>query len=495
MLQTTRCVKDPVTNTEQQTLESATRSTVRITSNYDVRDKFNPQEIDSQGKSIGSGFFIDTDGHILTCNHVVTNSKKIFINLPDGGKKSYKARIISLYPELDIAVLKIHGYQNKHFIKMGTSDMCKMGEDTVAIGYPLGDDTVKTTKGTISGKKNFLIQTDTTINSGSSGGPLLNSRYEVIGINSSKAIGYSTEGTSYIVPIDIFKTVMYQMIDQNSINNKTSPVDDQEKESIQLIYKPNLYCDFQSLEFDTIVLLCHKYIAQNTQHDAQSIEGYMIIWIHKLSPLAVCENPMKVYDILMEFDEKKIDCFGDIDVDCNLGKLSLDSYIIKCKANQKIKIKYFSVKTQSIVDTIITMKNEYLYQVPEVFYPQQYNYLNIDGVVICQLTLDHIMDIVNSEYPASMACQATMYKYILPEHREEPKIFISRILPGSSRIDSKNLENSEGCVIVRANGMNVLTIDQFKSICKNNPIVVNGNYYVHLEMSNRENITLCITEQ
>jgi serine protease Do len=505
-------------HTLYNTIESAIKATVRITSSYDIRDKFNPAELDSQGKSVGSGFFIDNKGHILTCNHVVSDSIKIFVNIPDGGKKSYRARIISLYPQLDIAVIKIHDYQNKHYIKLGSSDECKMGSDTIAIGYPLGDETVKTTKGTVSGKKNHLIQTDTTINPGSSGGPLLNTQYEAIGVNSSKMTGQSTEGTSYIVPIDIFKTVMYQMMGQGSDvvsvhgsdvvsvhgsdvvsvhgsdvvslsvqSQDISPSDNQHMEDITVIYKPNLYCDFQTLENETSNLLCHEYTLKN-----KSIEGFMLITIYKKSPLAICENPMNIYDILMEFDGKKIDCYGDVDTDCKLGKLDLGSYVLRCVANQNIRIKYFSVKAQTIIETFIVLKNEYLYQIPEIFYPQKINYLNIDGVVICQLTLDHISDIINDRYPASMACRASMYRYMLTENREEPRIFISRVLPESSKADSKNLDNSEGCVIVRANGHIVQTIDQFKSICLINPIIVSGKRYMHLEMSNRENITMCI---
>ena len=472
-------------HTLNNTIESAIKATVRITSSYDIRDKFNPAELDSQGKSVGSGFFIDDKGHILTCNHVVSDSIKIFVNLPDGGKKSYKAHIISLYPELDLAIIKIHDYQNKHYIKLGSSDECKMGSDTIAIGYPLGDETVKTTKGTVSGKKNHLIQTDTTINQGSSGGPLLNTQYEAIGINSSKMTGQSTEGTGYIVPIDIFKTVMYQMMVHE--HNAVSP-SIQLQDNITVIYKPNLYCDFQTLENETSDLLCSEYILKNKK----SIEGFMLITIYKKSPLSICANPMKIYDILMEFDGKKIDCYGDVDTDCKLGKLNLESYVLRCVANQNIRIKYFSVKAQNIIDTIIVLKNEYLYQIPEIFYPQKISHINIDGVVICQLTLDHISDIINDRYPASMACQASMYRYMLMENREEPRIFISRVLPESSKADSKNLDNSEGCVIVRANGDIVQTIDQFKSICSTKPIVISRKKYVHLEMSNRENITMCI---
>ena len=470
----------------ENTLVSAINSTVRITSSYDIRDKFNPAELDSQGKSIGSGFFIDDKGHILTCNHVVSHSIKIFINLPGNGKKSYRAQIISLYPELDIAIIKIHDYQNKYYINMGSSDECIMGSDTIAIGYPLGDDTVKTTKGTISGKKDYLIQTDTTVNPGNSGGPLLNNRYEVIGINSSKMTGHMTEGTGYIVPIDIFKTVMNQMMRYN-INSNKPIADDQHNENITMIYKPNLYCKFQTLENETAKLMCR---GSNTKNKTP-IEGYMLISCYKNSPLSTCEYPMCIHDILIEFDGKKLDCYGDIDTDCKLGNVDLESYVLRCNVNQNIKIKYFSCATYAIVDTTIKLKNEYLYQIPEIFYPQKISYIIINGVVICQLSIDHLYDIINDQYSTSTSCQASVYKYILSENREKPKIFISHILPNSSNVNNKNLENSKGCVIVTANGYKVSTICDFKTACSLS-IIIDGKKYVHMRMSNQELITMCI---
>ena len=479
--------------------EIAISSTVRITTRYDIRDKFNPAELDTQGVSIGSGFFIDTSGYILTCNHVIANAVKIFINLPNEGKKNYKALIISVYPEMDIAILKIYDYNNKFYIKMGSSDDCHMGSNTIAIGYPLGDVNVKITKGIISGKKEHLMQTDTTINPGNSGGPLLNNKYEVIGINVAKGTGYATEGTGYTIPIDLFKTVMSNMLGYELINRSKiprlalqyqdrAPVEDQYTEEIKIFYKPNLYCKFQPLDEITTLLLCHDY----TKHNKTLIEGYMITSMYKKSPLAVCENPMKIYDILMEFDKKTINCYGDIKTNSKLGDITLNSYIMRCEINQKIIIKYFSVKTQCIVDTEITFKNEYLYQIPEIFYPQKYNYLIIDGIVICQLTLDHLLDIINLQYSASIACKATMYQYILLENREKPKIFISRILPNSINSDNKALENSEGCIIEKVNGSHVSSLEHFKSIYLTTKIKVDGKWIIHMEMSNREIITLCI---
>jgi serine protease Do len=474
-------------------MESAIYSTVRITSSYDIRDKFNPEELDSHGKGIGTGFFIDENGHILTCYHVIEHSVKIFINLPNAGKKSYKARIISVYPELDLAIIKIHNYENKHYIKLGSSDECRMGSDTIAIGYPLGDDDIKTTKGTISGKKDYLIQTDTTINPGNSGGPLLNNKYEAIGINSSKMVGQSTEGTGYIVPINIFKTVMDQMMaspikEQNTgpepdPDPDPDPEPDQINEKIHIVYKPNLYCEYQILDNGMMDLL--------TKQTDKKIEGVMISMLYKNSPLVICDKGMNVNDILMEFDEKKIDIYGDISTNTMLGDLDLDSYVLRCSTNKKINIKYYSAKTQEIINTSIILKNEYLYKIPEIFYPQKIEYLNVSGIIICQLTLDHILDIVNFKYSGSMKCQPSMFKYILKENREEPKIFISSILPNSNSADNKNFENNEGCIISKVNGKKVSTINDFKDAYKYN-ILVNGKKYVYMQMITRQILTLSI---
>ena len=471
-------------------MQSAIYSTVRITSSYDIRDKFNPEELDSHGKGIGTGFFIDTNGHILTCYHVIEHSVKIFINLPDGGKKSYKAIIISVYPELDIAIIKIHNYKNKYFIILGSSDECKMGSDTIAIGYPLGDDDIKTTKGTISGKKDYLIQTDTTINPGNSGGPLLNNKYEAIGINSSKMVGQSTEGTGYIIPINIFKSVMNQMMKQNmeqnmeqNIRNNLLPDPEIRNNNINIIYKPNLYCEYQILDNGMMDLL--------TKQTDKKIEGVMISMLYKKSPLVVCDKGMSISDILIEFDGKKIDIYGDISTNTMLGDLDLDSYVLRCSTNNKINIKYYSAKTQEIIDTSVILKNEYLYQIPEIFYPQKIEYLNISGIIICQLTLDHIIDIVNFKYTGSMKCQPSMFKYLLKENREKPKIFISRILPNSNSADNKNFENNEGCIITKVNGIEVSTISDFKNAYKNN-ILINSKKYVYMQMITRQILTLLI---
>jgi serine protease Do len=478
------------------TFATAIKSTVRITSHYETRDIFNPDDVDTQGSGVGSGFFLDDKGHILTCYHVVSNSVKIFVNLPDGGKRSYKAHIISVYPELDIAVIKIHDYHNKYFIEFGVSNECKMGSKTIAIGYPMGDDTVKTTTGSISGIKEHLIQTDAAINEGNSGGPLLNDDYEVIGINSAKLVSIGTEGTGYIIPIDIFKTVMHLMLDESKQESTQESKQESKLEQDLVCKTKSLYCSFQPLEHTTAILINHN-------STIKQIEGYMITNMYKESPLAKCDPPMRVHDILMDFNGHKVDNYGDLDslknhlstqisksMPCDLGRVNIIDYLAYCALDQPVPISFFSVIDQTIHNTRIIFKNHCLYGIPELFYPNQVKFINMKGMIICELTSDHVLDILESS-SISQKNKAYIHKFLLSEHREEPRIFISRTLPGSDMIDNKNIENSDNVIITSVNGSPVSTIENFEAACKLTTII-KGKQYVHLEMMNREIATICL---
>jgi len=162
----------------------------------------------------GSGFIIDSDGHILTNNHVIQGAQKIRVNLSDG--ESYDARLVGADPSTDIAVLKIETGRSLPAVVLGDSTSIRVGEWVVAIGNPFGLD-YSVTAGIISAKgrnigagpyDNF-IQTDASINPGNSGGPLFNMRGEVIGVNT--AIIRDGQGIGFAVPIDMVKTLLPQL--------------------------------------------------------------------------------------------------------------------------------------------------------------------------------------------------------------------------------------------------------------------------------------------
>ena len=171
-------------------------------------------ERDAPRRGAGSGFIIDADGSILTNNHVIDRAERIIVKLSDG--RSLRARVIGSDPDTDIALIKVDGQAGVPVAPLGDSSTLRMGEWVCAIGNPLGyEHTV--TVGVISflGRKLFdasldnYIQTDAAINFGNSGGPLINSRGEVIGINA--AISSRASSIGFAVPINGAVAVLPQL--------------------------------------------------------------------------------------------------------------------------------------------------------------------------------------------------------------------------------------------------------------------------------------------
>jgi serine protease Do len=161
-----------------------------------------PQEAD---RGVGSGFIIDSNGMILTNAHVVEGATTIYVTLTD--KREFKAKLLGMDKRTDVAVVKIDA-RDLPRLPLGDSSKVRVGEWVLAIGSPFGlENTV--TAGIVSAKSrdtgDYLpfIQTDVAVNPGNSGGPLLNTAGQVIGINSqifSRSGGYM--GISFAIPID-----------------------------------------------------------------------------------------------------------------------------------------------------------------------------------------------------------------------------------------------------------------------------------------------------
>ena len=174
-----------------------------------------PQESDEQlPRGVGSGFIISQDGYVMTNAHVIDGADTVYVKLTD--KREFKAKVIGLDLRTDVAVLKIEG-TGLPKVTIGNSAKARVGEWVIAIGSPFDlENTV--TAGIISAKAREtgdflpLIQTDVAVNPGNSGGPLINMRGEVVGINSqiySKSGGFM--GISFAVPIDEAMTTAEQL--------------------------------------------------------------------------------------------------------------------------------------------------------------------------------------------------------------------------------------------------------------------------------------------
>jgi len=204
-------------------------------------------------RASGSGVIISEDGFIVTNNHVVQQADEIMVTLSN--KKTYKAKVVGSDPAYDIAVIKIEASALPYLI-YGNSDDVKVGQWVLAIGYPLNLETT-VTAGIISAKARSLglnrdkngspanavesfIQTDAAVNSGNSGGALVNTDGKLIGINSAIAspTGYYS-GYSYAIPVNIVKKVVDDIIKFGTVQRaylgieyaNASDMSDEEKKS------------------------------------------------------------------------------------------------------------------------------------------------------------------------------------------------------------------------------------------------------------------------
>ncbi|MEQ1789107.1 MAG: DegQ family serine endoprotease, partial [Rickettsiales bacterium] len=183
----------------------------------------NPQGMeqpqDREVNSLGSGFIIEADGYVITNNHVVDDAEEITITLPDRSK--YKAEIIGRDKKTDLALLKVDTKKPLPFVPLGDSDSMRVGDWVIAIGNPFGLGG-SVTQGIISARQRSInsgpfddfLQTDASINRGNSGGPLFNTKGEVIGINSaifSPSMGGGSVGIGFAIPTALAKPVIEQL--------------------------------------------------------------------------------------------------------------------------------------------------------------------------------------------------------------------------------------------------------------------------------------------
>jgi serine protease Do len=179
-------------------------------------------------RSLGSGFVIDRDGHILTNRHVIEGAEQIQVTLANG--RTYPAKVVGKDARTDVAVVRIEPKESLTVVSLGDSDQTEVGEWVMAIGNPFGlwqNGTVggpSVTVGVVSykgrginlgqeGTSVDMIQTDAAINPGNSGGPLVNTRGEVIGINTLIITQGSpaSSGVGFAVPINVAKEILPQL--------------------------------------------------------------------------------------------------------------------------------------------------------------------------------------------------------------------------------------------------------------------------------------------
>jgi S1-C subfamily serine protease len=439
-----------------------------ISSNVEI-DWFNPYKNKDNNESIGTGFFINSGGYILTCAHVVDSSIKTFFTVPANGKEQYTAALISICYDKDIALLKAIDYDNTDYLELDDSDQIKQGDIVQAVGYPLGQDRLKLTSGIISGRQGRYIQTDTPINPGNSGGPLLNTSNKVIGINTAKMSSQVADNIGYVTPINDFKII------QNVMFESLSP---------SIIRKPMLMCQFNNAD---------KYLMKYLKTPDGCNSGYYIKQIYNCSPLY--QVGVRDGDLLCSFDGLKIDNFGETMVKWTNDKVHLFDLLDRYKINDVVKIKYWSltsfIKTNiQIINeaTIVLTDTDSQFNIRMIHPPlEKIDYQIIGGITVAPLTINHIANMMDQNI--GDINRYNLKSYLKLEKRFEPKLLITNIFIGSYIKTTKTIEN--GDIIEEINDICVYTLDQFINAFMHYQIV-DDKRFVKVKVTNKTMIILSV---
>ena len=404
-------------------------SVVKIISSHLEYNWEQPYDESNIKNSVGSGFFFDHHGHILTCAHVVEAAKFIYIEIPQISSQRYEASVISIYAAADLAVLQIHGYRNRKTLPLGSCRNVKQGASSTGIGFPLGQKNLKLNEGIISGTEGYKIQSDTPINPGNSGGPLL-VKGRVIGINQSGITG--TNSITYATPIDIFLARRKEMLPHKSIQQPTL---------LQMPY-------FGMLVHGASPELLHLRHCPN-------MSGGTII--ARIFPGSIFQHHLQPNDILLQCNGHHIDSYMFMNWNFGPFKLiELSTYFAFVAPQQKLKLSVWNGKKKINHTIQVQLTPLAVDNIIPVYQPVQY--IQFAGLILCNLTRNHVRQQVREQL---YRWDALNY-YMDPAHFNEPAILCTHIIPNSFFDKFDILET--GMILHKINDTPVTSVHQIKSI-------------------------------
>jgi len=415
----------------------------------------------------GTGFFIDNNGYILTCAHVVDGAKNLYIEIPNITSNKYECTVVSICPEFDIALIKCLKYKSKHYVELGNSDKIEVGKEVQVVGYPASltmssrnSNNLKFTVGIIGGQQKGLIQTDSAINPGNSGGPLF-CNGKVIGINSQKLVGESLENIGYAIPINNYKILKESFIKKT--NNKTN---------ISIIYRPKLLFTYNNTDKDILKQITNGAVEY----------GICVSKIYDNSLLK--KTNIKTGSIILNIDGYDIDNYGYTLKHKWIGtNIDIDILMNSFKENKIINIKFYNMESNKIENCKVKL----IPFIPPIrtIYPafEKINYLVFGGMVFIDCNKNNLF--LNAENNEKALCLLMDKEEML-----NPKLCLSFILNKKVNI-LKNIKKND--IITKINNIDVNSVSDLKKALKKT-IIVNKKKYLIVENKDGKSVTLLLSE-
>lgn len=407
--------------------EAIKDTVVQVFSQVAEVDLLQPYKTPSQYPVYGSGFFINEQGDLITNAHVVNQAKAVWIQIPSLGKRMLEVEVRSVSPDRDLALLRVKSEDLEFikqalgkisYLKFGDSDSVHRADDVMALGYPLGQQTLKSTTGVISGREGQFIQMSAAINPGNSGGPLLNIKGEVIGINT--AIAANAQNVGYIIPINDLKVVMQDMY------------------SMPLLRKP-----FLGVLFNNGTEVLAKYLGNPEPG------GCYVVEVVENSTLA--RAGVQRGDMIYEINGHALDIYGEMSVPWSEDKISLVDYVGRLAVGQDISLVVYRNGERKTLNVALSKS-----ELPAIhkIYPgyEEVDYEVFAGMVVMPLTVNHI-HLLAQNAPGLM-------RFGEISKQAKPALVVTHIFPSSQLYRSRTI--TPGSTINEVNGHEVATLDDLR---------------------------------
>jgi serine protease Do len=390
-----------------------------------------PFQTPQQYSACGSGFFINADGYLVTNAHVINQARAVWIQIPALGRRIIDVEVVGMTPDRDIALLRVKPSSLEvikttlgavPFLPLGDSDTLRRSDEVLALGYPLGQQSLKSTTGVISGHESHLIQISAAINPGSSGGPLLNDQGQVVGINAAGIT--EAQNVGYAIPINDFKIVETDLY-------KT-----------KLLHKP-----FLGILYNNASEAMVEYLGNPEPGGCYCVEVVKGSTLYKAG--------VEQGDMLYEINGHPVDLYGDMRVPWSEDKISIVDYVSRIPAGEKVHVVIYRKGVRKEFDVAFDLT-----ELPAIrkVYPgyEEIDYEVFGGMVVMQLTINHIQ-IMEKMVPG-------LVKFAEMKHQSEPALLITHIFADSQLYRSRTV--TPGTTINEVNGVKVSTLEDLRSVLR-----------------------------
>lgn len=416
---------------------SASHAVVQVFAQAIAFNWLEPYAHEEEYEQRATGFFIDEEGHLLTNSHVVQEAKVVWIKIPSFGIRSFFVDVVGICPDRDVALLKLRdeelAFLKKElgsipYLMLGNSDSMAPTDKVLVLGYPLGQNSLKSSTGIISGRESGLgrtfIQITAPINPGNSGGPLFNETGQVIGI--AVATVLFAQNIGFAIPSNDIAMVLDQLYKEKFVR-----------------------CGILGVRFNNADDVQAEYFGNPTP------AGYYINMVLKGSLFD--KAGIQEGDMLYYFDQFRIDGAGFTQVPWSSHAVSIYDIVSRLSLGQKIPIILYRNGKK--------LKKEIVFEITPVYpislkYPmyEPIDYEIIGGLVIMPLNENILMEFAEVD--------PILLEYTKLEKREEPALIITHLIPGSRAQQNGSL--IPGQIIKEINSIPVQELDDVRNAIKKN---------------------------